>query len=152
MGYQTHLGPARFGTVKEGAGVNCGSPVLSQTNTLVNTNIAAKNLFILPAGSQIVSVILDIVTAFNDSSTNVIDIGTTANGAYYVNDAAAGTTVHAVCTLVPGNLAGIVDVGTSDVQVTATYVPTGTGSSAGLAYITVNYVMKNADGTTTIAP
>lgn len=152
MGFQTHLGPARFGTSKEGAGFNCGLPVLSQSNTLAYTDTAAKNICILPAGAQIISIILDVTTVFNAGDTNVIDIGTTADGALYVNDAAAGTAVHAVCTLVAANLASVINVGSSDVQITATYVPGGTAAGTGAATVTVNYVMRNPDGTVTHNP
>lgn len=152
MGYATHLGPVRYGTIREGASANCGSPVLTQSATLAYTDTSAKNLFKLPAGAKIISVILDVVTAFNAGTTNVIDIGTSADGALYVNDAAAGTTGHFTCTLVAGNLASIINVGTSDVQVTATFVPTGTAASAGAANISVQYEMRNTDGTVTTNP
>lgn len=152
MGYATHLGPARFGTEREGAGLNCGSPVLTQSATLAHTNTTAKNLFRLPAGAKIISVILDVTTAFNAGTTNVIDIGTSANGALYVDDAAAGTVGHFTCTLVAANLASMVNIGSADVQVTATYVPTGVVASAGAATISVQYEMRNTDGTVTHTP
>ena len=152
MPFATHLGPIRFGTVKEGSSINCGLPVLTQSATLAYTDTTAKNLFIIPAGAQILSVVLDVITAFNDTTTNVIDVGNTADGAFYVNDAEAGTAVHVVATLVAANLATITNIGTSDVQVTATYAGTGTGSSAGSARVTMTYIMRNSDGTVTPAP
>lgn len=152
MGYATHLGPVRYGTIKDGSSINCGSPILTQSATLAYTDTSAKNLFKLPAGAKIISVILDVTTAFNAGTTNVIDIGTTADGALYVNDAAGGTTGHFTCTLVAANLASMLNIGTADVQVTATYVPTGTAASTGAATISVQYEMRNTDGTTTVSP
>lgn len=152
MGYSTHLGPARQGTVKEGASANCGSPLLTQSNTIAYTDTTAKNLFILPAGAKVVDFKLDVVTAFNAGTTNVLDIGTTADDDLFVNDAAVGTAVHATCTLVAANLASIINIGTSDVQVTATYVPSGTAATAGSATVTVIYEMRNPDGTSTPVP
>lgn len=152
MGYSTHLGPARFGTVKENAGMNCGGPILTQSATLAYTDTTAKNLFIIPAGSRITAIKIDVVTAFNSSGTDLVDVGTTADGAFYVNDADVSSTVHATATLVAANLASVINVGTSDVQVTATYAQSVADASAGAATISIEYVMRNPDGTNTPTP
>jgi hypothetical protein len=152
MGYATHLGPIRFGTVKENAGFNCGSPVLVQSATLANTNTTAKNLFILPAGSQVLYVTVDVITAFNDTGTDLVDIGSSSSGALFVSALSVASTGHTVATLVAANLATITNIGTTDMQVTATYTGANADSSAGSALITVGYVMRNVDGTTTAAP
>ena len=152
MAFSTRLGPHRQGTVKEGSGANCGLPILSQAGTVAYTDTSAKSLFILPAGSKIISVIVDVTTAFNSSGTDLLDVGTTANGALYVNDLDVSSTGHNVCTLVAGNLASILNVGTSDVTVTATYAQSVADAAAGAATVTVNYIQRNTDGTTTVAP
>ena len=152
MGFATHLGPWLLGTVKDTTGTtvgtirNTGATVVSQTNTLTFANTTAKNMFVLPAGAQILSIIIDIGAVFNSSGTDLIDIGTTADGAYYVNDAVASATGHFVATLVPANIAGVLNVGTVDVQITATYVQSVADATTGSASVTVNYVVKNPDG------
>ena len=157
MGFATHLGPWLLGTVKETTGTtvgtirNTGTTIVSQTNTLTYANTTAKNLFVLPAGAQILNVIIDITTAFNSSGTDLIDVGTAADGAYYVNDATASAAGHFAATLVSTNIAGILNIGTSDVQVTATYVQSVADASAGSAQITIVYAVKNSDGTSTPA-
>lgn len=152
MAFSTRLGPHRQGTVKEGSGANCGLPILVQTATVAYTNTTAKNLFILPAGSQVLSVIVDVTTAFDSSGTDLLDIGTTASGALYVNDLDVSSTGHNVCTLVAANLASILNVGTSDVTVTATYAQSVADAANGAATVTVLYIQRNPDGTVTVAP
>lgn len=149
MGYATHLGPARFGTVKENAGMNCGDVVLSQSATVAYTDTTAKNLFTLPAGAKILSFIIDVTTAFNSSGTDLLDIGNSTDAALYVSDADVSAQIHSVATLVAANLASVVNIGTSDVTVTATYAQSVADADEGAATITVTYVMRNSDGTST---
>lgn len=152
MGFATHLGPWLLGSVKNTTGTtvgtirNTGTTIVSQTNTLTFANTTATNMFVIPAGAQILNIIIDVTTGFNSSGTDLIDIGTAADGAYYVNDAAAATSGHFVATLVPANLAGVLNVGTVDVQVTATYVQSVADATAGSAAITIVYAVKNSDG------
>ena len=152
MTYSTHLGPTRNGTVKDGSGANCGGPVLSQSATIAYTDTTAKNLFIIPAGSKVVDIKLDVITAFDAGDTNTLDIGSSTDGDLFVDGASVATEVHATATLVAANLASIVNIGTTDMQVTATYIPAGTAAGEGSAIITMLYQMRNADGTTTPAP
>lgn len=147
MGFATHLGPWRLGTVKEGASRNCGVTIVSQSASVAYTNTTAKNLFILPAGAQVINVIVDVVTAFNGTGTDLLDIGKTGSAAFFVNDLDVSSTGHTNCTLVAANLATIYNIGTSDVQVTATYVDQNSNASAGLAYVTVVYAVKSSTGT-----
>lgn len=146
MGWQTHLGPFRLGTVREGASRNCGVNVVSQSNTITFGDTTAKNLFILPAGAQVIAVYVDVTTAFNSSGTEVVDIGKTGTANFFVDDQTLTATGHFVCTLVPGNLATIVNVGTSDVQVTATFVQSVADATTGAARITFVYAVKDENG------
>lgn len=152
MGYASHLGPMKLGTVKDGAGANMGGVVVSQAATVTFADTSAKNLFIIPAGSRIVSFVIDVTTAFNSSGTDLLDIGTTANGALYVNDADVSSTGHIVATLVAANLASVINVGSTDVQITATYAQSVADAAAGSALVSVVYEIRNPDGTTTVAP
>jgi hypothetical protein len=103
-------------------------------------------MFVLPAGAQILNVVIDVVTPFNSSGTDLIDVGTAADSAYYVNDATASAAGHFIGTLVTTSIAGVLNVGTTDVQVTATYVQSVADATAGLASVTITYVVKNSDG------
>ncbi len=52
--------------------------VFISRNTLAYTDTTNKTLFVLPANAVILDVILHVTTVFNDSGTDVIDVGTTA--------------------------------------------------------------------------
>lgn len=147
MGFATHLGPWRLGTVKEGASRNCGVTNVSQSATISYTDTTNTNLFILPAGAQVLAIYVDVITAFTDSGTDVIDIGKTGSSAFFVSAINVASTGHNVATLVAGNLATIVNVGTTDVQVTAKYTGQNGNAGAGSARITVQYAVKSSAGT-----
>lgn len=94
MSFSTFSGPIRAGTVREGAAENTGLVVLAQsynsgdlTNTVQgNYDVAA---FIIPAGSQIVDIVVDQVVAAT-SGTTTISVGTSSGGAQLM--AAVATT------------------------------------------------------------
>lgn len=146
MGFATHLGPFRLGTVKEGAAANCGVNVVSQSATITNADTAVKNLFILPAGAQVISIYIDVITAFNSSGTDLLSVGKTGSNTFFVNGQDVSTTGHLVGTLVPGNLATIFNVGTVDVQVVGIYVQSVGDSTTGSARVTCVYAVKDANG------
>lgn len=146
MGFSTHLGPQRLGTVKEGASRNCGVTIVSQSNTVAYTDTTAKNLFIIPAGAQVINVIVDVVTAFTDTGTDLLAIGKTGSAGFFVAAQDVSAQIHTVSTLVAANLSGVVNVGTSDVQVTATFTGQNGNAGAGLAYVTFVYAVKDSSG------
>lgn len=133
-------GPLRTGTVREGASANAGFVVLSQTNTLAYTDTTAKDLFTLPSGSQIVDIDIDVTTAFNGSTTDVVDVGKSGAANQFVNDADVSSTGRKGGTQ---QLANWADIGTSDVTVQGIYVDASGDATAGAAQITVRYVQKN---------
>lgn len=96
----------------------------------------------LPAGSIITQVIVDVVTAFNAGTTNVLTVGTqsgTANDivtAGDVNEGAAG--VNNVTTS-----AAIGYIGSSAIDLFIKYAQTGTAATAGAAHIVVCYIPDN---------
>jgi len=80
MALATHLGSWLLGTVKNTTGTtagtirNIGATIVTQSNTLAYTDTSAKQLFVLPAGAQILSFTVDVPTAFNAATNNVITI------------------------------------------------------------------------------
>ena len=146
MGFASHRGPWRLGTVLEGSARNAGVTVVSQSATVSYTDTTAKNLFILPAGAQVIAVYIDVITAFTGTGTDLLDIGKTGTANFFVNDADVSATGHFVATLVAGNLATIYNIGTSDVQVTATYIDQSSNAGAGSARVTFLYAVKDENG------
>lgn len=152
MAFSTRLGPHRQGTVKEGSGANCGFPILMQTATVAYTDTTAKNLFILPAGSMIVGVDIYVLTAFDSDGTDYLSIGSAADDDLIVNDHDVSSTGASAGTLVAANLATILSIGTSDLQIVGIYANGGSAPTAGSARVVVKYIQRNTDGTTTVAP
>ena len=90
----------------------------------------------LPAGAVILRAIsgAQVNVAFNAASTNVIDIGTTANDDLFATDLAGGT-----IAFVPFDEA-VTQLLAADTTFTATYAQTGTAATAGSARIVISYI------------
>lgn len=144
MGMTTFSGPIRAGTVRENAGVNVGLVVLSQSYDSGNLTSAVGNydvlLGTLPAGSQIVDIVVDQVVAAG-TGTTTISVGTASGGAQLM---------AAVATTAGGRFRGTAtaatqlawQIGTTDQAVYVRNV-VGTGTlTAGRFIVTVLYVQK----------
>lgn len=155
MSFTTFSGPLRSGTVKEGAGRNTGLTVLTQSYdsgslagvTTGNYDVAAM---ILPAGSQIINIVIDQVVAATTGTTTV-SVGTTSGGAELS---------AAVATTAGGRFTGTTTAATQLAWQTSTAADTvvyirdvvGTATlGAGRFIVTVNYAQKVVSGTTAIA-
>jgi hypothetical protein len=110
--------------------------------SLAYTDSAAVVVGTIPAGALILKPAsgVHVTTAFNAGTTNVIDVGTTADDDLFGTDLAAGT-----ATFVPLDEAIGGFVVASDTTITATYAQTGTAASAGAAEVVIAYV-PDADG------
>jgi hypothetical protein len=85
MGTSTFSGPVRSGTVREGANTNAGLAVLSQSydsGDLTGDEVGNFDVVLgrLPAGSQIVDIVVDQVVAAT-AGTTTVSVGTAAGGA-----------------------------------------------------------------------
>lgn len=123
------------------------SPVVHTFYYLLNYNTtgASTGLQIgtLPAGAMIVGWNVHILTAFNAGSTNPITIGTTATGAEIV--ASASITSGTLGAYGTANVAAAAARGplAADTPFYTAYIPTGTAPSAGVAHITLSYVLTD---------
>lgn len=155
MSFSTFSGPLRSGTVRDGAGRNTGLAVLQQsydsgdlTGTVVgNVDVAA---FILPAGAQIVDIVVDQVVAAA-TGTTTISVGTASGGAQLM---------AAVATTAGGRFRGTATAATQLAWLTSTttdttvYIRDAVGTAtltAGRFVLTVMYVQKVVSGTTAIS-
>lgn len=85
MSTTTFSGPVRAGTIKDAPNVNLGNVVLSQSYDSGDlTGSATGNYDVrigtLPAGAQIVDIVIDQVVAATDGTTTV-SVGTASGGA-----------------------------------------------------------------------
>ena len=155
MGFASHLGVWRTGTVKDTTGTtpgtvsNMGLMVLSQS-TEIPAAAGATVVAVLPAGSQILDIQVNTTTVFNAATTLTVGDGTTANK--YVTTTTI-TSVGLISTALAASptivTTEINNIGTSDVLVTAT---TSGSAATGAATITVVYVQKNSNGSATPSP
>ena len=155
MSFSTFSGPLRAGTVREGAARNTGLVVLSQSYdsgdltgaTTGNYDVAA---FTLPAGAQIVDIVVDQVVAAT-TGTTTISVGTASGGAQLM---------AAVATTAGGRFRGTATAATQLAWQTSTSADTvvyirdvvGTATlGAGRFIVSINYVQKVVSGGTAIA-
>jgi hypothetical protein len=108
-------------------------------------NGVARVVGVIPAGSQILNTLsgVFVTTAFNAGTSNVIDIGTTANDDLYGTDIALGTRAFVAFD----EAATATDVNTwlltADTTITATVALAGTAATAGSAEVVVCYIPDN---------
>ena len=94
---------------------------------------------IIPAGAQILRALsgVEVNVAFNAASTNVLDIGTTANDDLYATDLALGT-----IAFVPLDEAVSMTVAAAT-TITATVDLTGTAATTGQGEIVIAFLPDN---------
>lgn len=155
MAFATHLGPWLLGTVKETTGTvagtirNTGATVVSQSGPVTVSNTTAVQFVVIPAGSQIINIVADVTTAFAGTTGNTITVQTAA-GVSLVTFGSATTTPLALGRLTTvftgANVATMLNVGSTDLVLQVIYACAGV-ASGGAATISIQYVVKNADGT-----
>ena len=150
MGTTTFSGPIKAGTIKETTGTtvgtdmkNTGQVVMAQTFAidLSSGAIAAQaSDVIIPANSQIIDCIFDIITAAN-TSTN-ISVGFVGGAATaLVNAHTIGTTAgRQYPTTTAGGALAWEDIGTSDQRINFT---NSASTNAGEVRITITYQQNN---------
>lgn len=114
-----------------------GVMIQAQRQAVTWTDTTAVTLFTLPADAVPIDIKVDVPTGFTDSGTDLLDIGITGTGNYFVNDLDIAATGRKAPTLT--NLG--VSVGSSPVDVTATYIPQNSNAAAGRAIVTVLYLV-----------
>jgi hypothetical protein len=61
--------------ISDGSGNPNSRVAFVLSNTLAYTNSTAKAMFTIPDGAYIVQWVVNVITAFNDSGTDLIDVG-----------------------------------------------------------------------------
>ena len=151
MGTTTFSGPIKAGTILNTTGTTAGEDVANVGFALMaqsaNVTFAADGtttvVATLPANSQIFQVSVDVTTAFDAGTTNTLDIGDGTTADKYADALALGAAARVLATSDVSQLGNLVDIGSSDVKVTATYNQTGSAATAGAATVTVLYIQNN---------
>ena len=146
MGTTTFTGPVKAGDILNTSGTtvgqdvsNVGWTVMAQSRVIdiIGATEANQVVATLPAGSQIVDVILNTTVVNNDTGTATVSVGTVAAGTAFLpatNVKATGTTRGTLTN------AAATDVGTNDLQVVANFTAANGNGSTGAATVTVLYL------------
>jgi len=154
MGFASHLGPWLLGTVKSTTGTtagtiqNMGATTVAQTGTTTVSDTTAVQLFVIPAGSQIVDFIVDITTAYAGTTGNTITIQTSGGSSLATVGGATTTPLsvgRATTAYTGAQVATMLNVGSTDLIVQVIYACAGT-ASGGAATITCRYIVKGSNG------
>ena len=150
MATTTFSGPLKAGTIKNTRGTtlgsniaNVGQVVMAQTFSadLSGGALAAQVTdVVIPANSQIIDCVIDIITAAN--TTTNLSVGDTAGGAATIlNTFASGTDAgRKYPTTQAGGALAWQDTGTSDIRLTVT---ASAATNAGLVRFTILYQQNN---------
>ena len=150
MGITTFSGPIKAGTIKDTTGTtlcsdiaNVGQVVMTQTFSadLSGGALAASVTdVVIPANSQIIDCVIDIITAAN--TTTNLSVGDTVGGAATIlNTFASGTDAgRKYPTTEAGAALAWQDTGTADIRLTVT---ASAATNAGLVRFTILYAQNN---------
>ena len=149
MANTTFSGPIKAGTISNTTGTtvgddiaNVGFVLMAQSANAFAADGTTTTIATLPANSQIFQITLDVTTAFNAGTTNTIDFGDGTTADKFADALAAGSQARVLATSDVSQIGNLIDVGSSDVQVVATYNQTGSAASAGAATATVLYLQN----------
>lgn len=133
--------PGRFIKTADGfAPPAFGGTLALMHNTVAYTDTTAKTLFTLPAGAVPVAVLVNVTAAFDDTGTDLLDIGITGDANYFadnLNVASAGQLVTGMDT------AALYTQLAVPTAVTATYTGQNGDAAAGTAVIGVWYYLTS---------
>ena len=151
MSTTTFSGPIKAGTISNTTGTTAGSDMKNTGQVLMSQTFsfdytveatATDTTVVIPANSQIVSIEVNVEIAFNDSGSDLLEVGSSADTDLYVNDvsiAAIGKIALGTAAL----CANWKDIGTTDIVVGYIYNGANNDASAGAATVTINYLQNN---------
>jgi hypothetical protein len=150
MATTTFSGPIKAGTIRDTTGTTVGSDkanvgfvLMAQSGNVVFAADGTETVVAtLPANSQIYQIAVDVTTAFNAATTNTLDIGDGTTADKYADALAAGAQARVLATSDVSQIGNLIDIGTSDVDITVTYNQSGTAATAGAATVTVLYLQN----------
>jgi len=151
MANTTLSGPILAGTIKNTTGTTAGTDIKNTGQVLMAQSFsftyategaATDTTVVIPANSQIVSVDVNVETAFNDTGADILEVGSSADTDLYVNDtdiSAAGSIAMGTAAL----CANWKDIGSTDIVVGYIYNGANNDATAGAATVTINYLQNN---------
>lgn len=146
MSQTTWSGPLASGDINAGkaGGPNLGFAVLTQTVLLNFDATLVQNATVyLPYGSQILNIVVDVLTQYNSATSATLTVGTASAGTTYASGVNAKTAARTTPTFTAAQLAAMANIGnTGPVVATVTSVGQPT---AGQVRVTYLYVQTTAN-------
>jgi hypothetical protein len=151
MSRTTFSGPVRAGTNRYAPYQNVGGLVTTQATAFAFTAAGTTtNTFYIPAGSKILDIVFDTVTAFT-GGTGTVTVGNVASGTQYAPSTTVTTGGRVIPTFTAAELTNMlatpVDVlpgnGESACSTIAVTAVAGTGVTAGALVVTITYVQAD---------
>lgn len=147
MGMTNFSGPITAGGIRNTTGTtvgtdvaNVGYVVMAQSAVIdIIGASATTTVATVPANSQIVDVILNVTTANDDTNAAAVVVGVSGDTNAFV----PSTSVKSVGTTHGTLDTEATNVGSTDVQVIATFTATDEDGTAGAATVTVLYMQAN---------
>ncbi len=145
MAQTTFSGPVKAGPIFNTTGTtvgtnvaNVGFAVMGQSAVIDIIGATSNNQVVatIPAGSQIVDVILNVTTVNNDTGTATVVVGTSADADAFI----PSTSVKSLGTTRGTLDTEATDVGTTDIQVLVDFTAQNGDGSTGAATVTVLYL------------
>lgn len=138
-------GPIKSGTIPETTGTtvgtnvaNVGFAVMAQSAVIdiIGASAADQVVATIPAGSQIIDVILNVTTVNNDTGTAAVVVGTSGDADAFI----PSTSVKSLGTTRGTLDTEATDVGTTDIQVLVDFTAQNGDGTTGAATVTVLYL------------
>jgi hypothetical protein len=147
MANTTFSGPIRAGNIPNTTGTTVGTDVrnvgqvLMAQSAVIDIIGASANTVVatIPANSQIVDCILNVTTANDDANAAAVVVGVSGDTNAFI----PSTSVKALATTRGTLDTEATDVGSTDVQVIATFTATDGDGANGAATVTVIYLQAN---------
>jgi len=108
--------------------------VLVCENTVAYTDTTAKAICTIPADADVIGITVNVTTGFDDTGTDVLDLGVTGTAEHFKADLDVTSTGQ---TVTGWNNFG--DVGASPITVEAIYTGQNTNANAGAATVIILY-------------
>ena len=146
MAQTTFSGPLASGDINAGktGGPNLGFAVLSQTVLLNFDATLVQNATVnLPFGSQILNIVVDVLTAYNSATSATLTVGTASAGTTYASGVNAKTAARTTPTFTAAQLTSMANIGSTG-PVVATVTSVGQ-PTAGQVRVTYSYVQTTAN-------
>lgn len=119
-----------------------GGSLAVKVASVAYTDTSAKDLFTLPTGAVIVQWVVNVETAFNDTGTDLLDLGVSGTADQYASNLDVSSAGQIVTGFVAGQALQFDTPLTAPVVVQATYTGANTDPDAGLAQVACVYYLS----------